>query len=75
MLMNVTAHVPSAAAPARLRPAFLHVAWCVARFLIRGSERQRQLRALAALDDRLLRDIGLSRKEVERAASRSLWRE
>jgi uncharacterized protein YjiS (DUF1127 family) len=31
------------------------------------SERRRQRRQLAALDDRLLRDIGLSRADVERA--------
>jgi uncharacterized protein YjiS (DUF1127 family) len=32
-------------------------------------EMRRQLRALAALDDHLLRDIGLSRADVERACS------
>jgi uncharacterized protein YjiS (DUF1127 family) len=41
-------------------------------------ERRRQLRALAALDDHLLRDIGLSREDVKRedvkhACATLLW--
>jgi uncharacterized protein YjiS (DUF1127 family) len=38
------------------------------------SERSRQRRHLAELDDRLLRDIGISRVEVEAEASRPFWR-
>lgn len=33
----------------------------------------RQRRELASMDDHMLRDIGLSRDEAEREASRSLW--
>jgi uncharacterized protein YjiS (DUF1127 family) len=33
----------------------------------------RQRRALRALDDRMLRDIGLSRADVEREATRPFW--
>jgi uncharacterized protein YjiS (DUF1127 family) len=36
--------------------------------------RARQRRHLAELDDRLLRDIGLSRVEVEHEISRPFWR-
>jgi uncharacterized protein YjiS (DUF1127 family) len=36
-------------------------------------ERRRQLRALSELDERLLRDIGLARKDVRRACSRRFW--
>jgi uncharacterized protein YjiS (DUF1127 family) len=36
-------------------------------------DRVRQRRHLAELDDRLLRDIGLSRAEVEGEVSRPFW--
>ena len=39
-------------------------AWC---------ERDRQRRALALLDDRQLKDVGLSRADVERVSRKSLW--
>lgn len=38
------------------------------------AERARQRRHLARLDDRLLRDIGVSRVEVEAEISRPFWR-
>ena len=37
-------------------------------------ERSQQRQALFRLDDRMLRDIGLSRSEVEREASKPFWR-
>jgi uncharacterized protein YjiS (DUF1127 family) len=37
-------------------------------------DRTRQRRALALLDDRLLRDVGLSRADVEREYSRPFWK-
>lgn len=36
-------------------------------------ERARQRRAMLALDDHLLRDIGISRADVEREASKPFW--
>lgn len=37
-------------------------------------ERARQRRALMALDDRLLRDIGISRADAEREVAKPFWR-
>ena len=41
--------------------------------LISWLDRSRQRRHLAELDDRMLRDIGLSRGEVETEVSRRFW--
>ena len=38
-------------------------------------ELSRQRRALQALDDRTLKDIGLTRADVERELSKRFWRE
>ena len=38
------------------------------------SERARQRRHLQMLSDRMLQDIGLSRADVEREASKPFWR-
>ena len=43
-------------------------------FLLEAVERQRTRRDLASLDDRMLRDIGLSRYEVEMELRRPWWR-
>lgn len=37
-------------------------------------ERARQRRALARLDDHLLRDVGISRDQVEAEATQPFWR-
>ncbi len=37
------------------------------------NERQRSLRQLAQLDDRMLKDIGLSRADVEGQLDKSTW--
>jgi uncharacterized protein YjiS (DUF1127 family) len=38
------------------------------------TERSRQRRALAELDDRLLRDIGVTRTDAEEEANKPCWR-
>ena len=42
--------------------------------LLIWSDRMRQRRHLAELDDRLLQDIGISRADVEGEISRPFWR-
>ena len=44
------------------------------RALAAGFGRARQRRDLAALSDHFLRDIGLSRVDVEREISKPMWR-
>ena len=39
------------------------------------SERSRQRHALAGLDDAILKDIGLSRADIEFEAAKPFWRE
>ena len=41
--------------------------------MLSAHERWRQRQALLALDDHLLKDIGLSRADVEREAGKSPW--
>jgi uncharacterized protein YjiS (DUF1127 family) len=43
--------------------------------VLEWQERMRQRHALESLDDRLLRDIGLTRAEVDRELQKSFWRE
>jgi uncharacterized protein YjiS (DUF1127 family) len=50
-----------------------HVASAL-RSLLTWSERARQRRALLALDDRLLKDIGLSRSDVAQECMKPFWR-
>ena len=41
--------------------------------LLRWQELARQRRALARLDDRMLKDVGLSRADVARELGRRFW--
>jgi uncharacterized protein YjiS (DUF1127 family) len=41
--------------------------------LLRWQELARQRRALAAMDDRMLKDIGLTRVDARREAGRPFW--
>jgi uncharacterized protein YjiS (DUF1127 family) len=45
------------------------------RALVTWSSRSRQRRALAGLDDAMLKDIGLSRADIEFEAAKPFWRE
>lgn len=61
------------AAPAP-RPGLLRVTQRASRIIGTWMERSRQRRALAHLDDRLLKDIGLTRSEAEREIYTPFWR-
>ncbi|OCW58744.1 DUF1127 domain-containing protein [Hoeflea olei] len=46
------------------------VVWSLGRWLARACDRRRQRLHLGELDDHLLKDIGVSRREARREASR-----
>lgn len=52
-------------------------AWCreAARHVIRPADRRPGFASLSEMDDRMLRDIGLSRDDVHCLAPRTLWSE
>lgn len=51
------------------RPAFAFF-----RLLLRWRQRRRQRHALRELDDRLLRDVGLSRDQARTECRKPFWR-
>ncbi len=61
--------------PARGVLQLLGAAGCLAaRLFIAWRARAVLRRQLPAIDDRMLRDIGLSRGDLEREAEKSIWR-
>jgi uncharacterized protein YjiS (DUF1127 family) len=56
------------------RPARTHRRLAAFSLLATWIERARQRRALATLDDRMLRDIGVTRVEAARECERPFWR-
>lgn len=52
----------------------LHAAGVALDVILTWQERARQRHHLATLDDRLLRDIGLSRVEAMRETEKPFWR-
>ena len=61
-------------APLGVREWVRDAAHALADMLVTWSERQRQRRLLRELDDHVLRDIGLSRAQVEAEADKPFWR-
>ena len=57
-----------------LRHTGLAVLRRAAHTVLASSERRRQRHALAALDDHLLRDIGLTRGAIRTEVSKPFWR-
>lgn len=52
---------------------FVFSLWKLTRAVWRGIERVNERRALTLLDDRLLRDIGLTREQARREACKRFW--
>lgn len=52
----------------------LHPVWALLDVLFTALERRKQRRALMGLDDHLLKDIGVSRGEVEQEVAKPFWR-
>ena len=70
-------HIPAAHSPATDPRDVLARAWSgvvhFAATLLARHERARQRRRLLELDDRLLRDVGISRADVMRETAKSFW--
>lgn len=56
----------------RLLPTIQPLGWAIGT-LLTWQDRARQRAALAALDDRLLEDIGLSRAQARAEADKPFW--
>lgn len=53
---------------------FVQYSRIVANWLISAGERSRQRRALRRLDDAQLKDIGLTRDDIDAEAGQAFWR-
>ena len=67
-------YLPPKAYSAWRRKEAIHPVAAAVALIARWIERARQRRALAALDDHTLRDIGITRVEAVREAGRPFWR-
>jgi uncharacterized protein YjiS (DUF1127 family) len=76
VVMEVHASTPARGARTAqgLWPAIWPWAAAALDRLLGWHELARQRRALLALDDRMLKDIGITRADAEREASRPFWR-
>ncbi len=81
MLMNVLPtsaviddHVPALSAPqSHVRRVSYRIWRRVAHYLLTHREVARQRRGLLALDDKALKDVGISRSDALREAKRYFW--
>ncbi|MER9605522.1 DUF1127 domain-containing protein [Mesorhizobium sp. M0243] len=61
------------AAPLPSRRSFPFVTWLRSRLLARWYDRHLQRLDLAEIDDHLLSDLGLTRRDVRRECAKSFW--
>jgi uncharacterized protein YjiS (DUF1127 family) len=77
VVMDAHASIP--ARDARIAPALWRAArsWAASALirLMRWHETARERRALLALSDHMLKDIGITRAEAEREAARPFWQD
>jgi uncharacterized protein YjiS (DUF1127 family) len=60
--------------PTRSTDSWRDIAHAALRLIATWRARSRQRQALASLDDRLLRDIGITRGQAEHECSKPFWR-
>ena len=70
----MSAYAPPAASASRGDRGLRKFAAAAVTRLLHWHELARQRRALLTLDDRMLKDIGVTRAEAEREAGRPFWR-
>jgi uncharacterized protein YjiS (DUF1127 family) len=70
----MSAYAPPAARASRRERGVQKFAAVAVTRLLRWHELARQRRALLTLDDRMLKDIGVTRADADREASRPFWR-
>ncbi len=73
-LRTATAQSPATPAPVGVVRAAARAMWASIEKIMEWEERRRQRIALQALDDHLLRDIGVSRVEADSEGSKPFWR-
>ena len=71
--MSIQVHHPISVISRQTNLGLSAVAGALAQSFQEWRERVRQRHALARLDDRLLRDMGLSRADVEQEVGKPFW--
>jgi uncharacterized protein YjiS (DUF1127 family) len=67
-------YLPPKASSTRRRKEAIHPVAAAVALIARWLETARQRKALAALDDHALRDLGITRVEAVREAEKPFWR-
>ncbi len=73
-MLSPSTRIPHTRPAAGWRPWLAHGVGGIVDLLLTWHERARQRRHLRSLDDHMLRDIGLSRADLEVEADKPFWR-